>query len=124
MKLLTEVETEDRMPKQEKIELYFYSHIAPKYELCYDIAKVMKTDKYTTESFAYNGRIGYKLILWTEIIPAYVRAGRLKRRNDSAVFIPRWNGLLEQLIYQTKSKKFAFRHMFDNGAVKDFEPYE
>jgi hypothetical protein len=111
------------MPKQEKIELYFYSSIPPNVELRQNIAHVMKGKAVTKKFSDDNGR-GYKIILWTDVIPAYVRAGRLKRRNDSAEFIPRWNGLLEQLIYQTKSKKFAFRHVFDNGYVKDFEPYE
>lgn len=109
--------------KQEKIELYFYSGIPPKIELRQDISAVIGATKAITKKFSNDNGSGYKIILWTSIIPAYVGAGRLRQWYNNGEFIEGWIGALSRLIEQTKSKKFSFIHVYDNGMVKEYIPY-
>lgn len=68
-----------------------------------------------------------EITLYTDLEPVYGgRGGRLSPRvgEPSKSDPPEFRGLLEQLIVVMKADKFSFRHYYDDGTVRDFEPWE
>jgi hypothetical protein len=81
-----------------------------------------------------------EITLYTNLEPVYGMSGgklppdRILRQNEgrdinsdrllTKSYPPRFRALLEQLIMTMKADKFSFRHYYEDGTVRDFEPWE
>lgn len=108
--------------EQEKIEIYLYNKIKPDINIIVKLYNCIKATNIDIKKLNKKEGIGNKIILWTNIVPLYIKPGRFIKKDSIGVYIDGWMGNLEQLIMTTESRKYAIRHVFVDGNVRDYEP--